>query len=75
MTQTLISTQNIAVEFALASERKDLHHLESLLSESGTFDIQLADLETQEVGKHEFIKWYEMKLQETEIRDCKMNSV
>lgn len=67
MTQTLIPTQNIAVEFALASERKDLHHLESLLSVNGTFDIQTADLETLEVGKHEFIKWYEMKLQETEI--------
>ncbi|MDD2307307.1 MAG: hypothetical protein PHP53_21560 [Prolixibacteraceae bacterium] len=67
MNKTLIPTQNIAVEFALATERKDLHHLESLLSENGTFDIQKADLETQEVGKHEFIKWYEMKLQETEI--------
>ena len=67
MTQTLTLTQNIAVEFALASKSKDLHHLESLLSEDGTFDIQLGDLETQEVGKHEFMKWYEMKLQETEI--------
>ena len=67
MTKTLILTQNIAVEFALASERKDINHLESLLYENGTFDIQLANLETQELGKHEFIKWYEMKLQETEI--------
>ena len=67
MTQTLTSTQNIAIEFAMASERKDLHHLESLLSENGTFDIQTADLETLEVGKHEFIKWYEKMLRETEI--------
>lgn len=67
MTQTLTPTKNIAVEFALASERKDLHHLQSLLAENGTFDIQTADLETLEVVKHEFIKWYGMKLQETEI--------
>jgi hypothetical protein len=67
MTQTLTQTQNIAVEFALASERKDLEHLESLLSENGTFDIQTADLETLEVGKHKFIEWYGIKLQETEI--------
>lgn len=67
MTKTLIKTKNIAVEFALASESKDLTHLERLLSEDGTFDIQLADLETQEVGKYKFIKWYGMKLQETEI--------
>ena len=67
MSQTFTLTQNIAVEFALASERKDLHHLECLLSENGTFDIQTVDLETLEVGKYEFIKWYEMKLQETEI--------
>lgn len=67
MNETLTKTQDISIEFALASERKDLHHLQNLLSEDGTFDIQLADLETQEVGKHEFIKWYGMKLQETEI--------
>jgi len=67
MTQTLIPTQNIAVEFALASKNKDLPHLESLLSENGTYDIQTADLETLEVSKQEFIEWYGMKLQETEI--------
>lgn len=67
MSKTHTSTQNIAVEFALASERKDLHHLESLLSEDGTFDIQTADLETLEVDKYKFIQWYGLKLQETEI--------
>lgn len=67
MNETLTKTQDISIEFAFASKRKDLTHLESLLSENGTFDIQLADLETQEVGKYKFIKWYGMKLQETEI--------
>jgi len=68
MTRTLPQTQNIAVEFALASEKKDLRHLKNLLAEHGTFDIQTADLETLEVGKCEFLVWYEMKLQETEIK-------
>lgn len=68
MTQTLTPTKNIAVEFALASERKDLKQIESLMADHGTFDIQTEDLETLEVGKHEFIKWYEKKLQDTEIK-------
>lgn len=67
MNKILTKTQDTSIEFAFASKSKDLTHLESLLSENGTFDIQTVDLETQDVGKHEFIKWYGMKLQETEI--------
>lgn len=69
MNKLLSKTKDIASEFALASKTKDVDHLQSLLSDMGTFDIQTEELDTQEVGKQEFIKWYGQKLEETQINN------
>ena len=67
MTRTIVKTNDIVDEFALASKAKNVDHLQSLLSDSGTFDIQNEELITKEVSKQEFIQWYGQMLEETQI--------
>lgn len=65
---TLISTsQDLAAEFAIATEQVNLEILTDLLAENGEFEIQSPDLETLVVSKYEFLEWYRLKLAETEI--------
>ena len=67
MSSTLVKTLNLAHEFALASQRKDITHIAQLLSEMGEFEIQDDALETYAVGKAEFLTWYANKLEQTVI--------
>jgi hypothetical protein len=67
METTEIKTKDIAVEFALASKNNDIELLKTLLSKDGTFHIQNQVLNTIEVGREEFLRWYKEKLDTTNI--------
>lgn len=62
MEGTLIQSKDIATKFALASKNNDLESLKKLLSKDGSFHIQNASLDTIEVPKEEFLRWYKEKL-------------
>ena len=66
---TPTKTKNLAKEFALATKRKDIKVVGSLLSSKGSFHIQDEKFEIIEVGKQEFITWYGAKLESTTITD------
>ena len=67
MTKT--KTTDIAVEFAQASQLKDIEYLKYLLHDNGEFEIQNDHNEDIVANKNEFIKWYETKLSYTPITD------
>jgi len=62
MKRTAIKSKEIATKFALASKNCDLELLNNLLSKDGAFHIQDTLLETIEVSKDEFLRWYKEKL-------------
>jgi hypothetical protein len=68
MYSSIVKTSDQIIEFAQASMRKDISYIEGLLSDSGEYEIQNDSLETVEVGKQEFIKWYSNKLSQTSIQ-------
>ncbi len=65
--ETITRTKNLPKEFALATQRKDIKSIRSLLNSKGSFQIQDEKLETIEVNKKEFLKWYGAKLESTTI--------
>ena len=65
----IITTADIAIEFAQASKLNDIQHLKSLLHDNGEFEIQDSHLEIVHANKEEFINWYEAKLNSTPITD------
>ncbi len=67
MIATKPRTKDLAALFAHAASDNNLEVISALLSENGTFDIQTPDLETLEVGKHQFLSWFTNKLSETKI--------
>ena len=67
METTLIKTEDIATEFARGTKQKDIELLKTLLNKDGTFQIQNEELDTIEVDKREFIKWYKDKLDSTTV--------
>lgn len=67
--ETIVKTKNIAKEFALATQRRDIKGMGSLLSSKGAFQIRDEKNETIEVNKKEFLKWYGAKLENTTITD------
>ena len=67
-TETLKRTDLIKV-FAEASKRADITLIESILDDQGVYEIQLDTLDTLEVGKSEFMKWYKDKLENVLITE------
>lgn len=67
MTQTMkvrsIKSKDIATKFAEASKNRDLESLARLLRKDGAFHIEDSTLNTIEVKKEEFLKWYKSKLE------------
>ncbi len=62
-----VKTKDIAVEFAKASQNKDLAHLSALLADDGDFQIQNAKLDFEDADKLKFLDWYKNKLDSTPI--------
>lgn len=71
METTLIKIEDIVIKFAEATKRKDLDNLKNLLSDDGEFQIQNSKFESVNVGKEEFLTWFKVKLEETEIEEIK----
>lgn len=67
MKGTSIKSKDIAVKFANASKNRDLKSLTRLLRKDGEFHIEDSNLNTIEVKKEEFLKWYEAKLETVTI--------
>jgi hypothetical protein len=62
MKRTASKSKEIATKFALASKNSDIVLLKRLLSKDGSFHIQDPSLETIEVSRDEFLRWYKEKL-------------
>jgi hypothetical protein len=62
-----VKTEDIAVEFAKASQNKDLTLLTSLLADGGDFQIQNDELDSEDADKFKFLEWYKNKLAVTPI--------
>jgi hypothetical protein len=49
----------IIIEFAESSKSNNINHIDSLLSDNGIFEIQDSKLDIIEVGKCDFLEWYQ----------------
>lgn len=67
MEKLLIKTKDISIEFANAVMLKEINLIENLLSDTGSFNIQDFELETQDANKEQFIKWFVQKLESATI--------
>lgn len=56
-------------DFAVSSKSNNIKHIESLLSDNGIFEIQDANLDIIEVGKTDFLDWYQEKLNTTAVTE------
>lgn len=62
-----VKTEDIAVEFANASQNKDITLLSGLLADDGDFQIQNEELDFEDADKLKFLEWYKSKLAATPI--------
>ena len=67
MEEMLVKSKDISIEFANAALQKNIEHIEYLLSDEGTFNIQDNELETQDANKEQFIKWFGQKIEKIPI--------
>lgn len=65
--------EGMAIQFAVATKKKSLNDLQAMLVTNGKYDIQNDHLETETVGRREFLLWYMQKLETTEIIDIKFD--
>jgi len=67
MEKILIKRKDISIEFANAVRLKEINLIENLLSDTGSFNIQDFELETQDASKEQFINWFGQKLESATI--------
>ncbi len=61
--------KDTVADFIFAVETKNMITLANLLSEGGEFEIDDEKRESHEVGKYQFLAWFEKKLKKTTIRN------
>ena len=71
MKTTLIKTADVAAEFAISTQNKDVKFLKHLLHEDGTFETENEKdpLDRPQVNRQKFLTWYKRKLENTTITD------